>query len=100
MSLTSQQTRALRAESHRLKLKPVVMIGQHGLSDNVMEELHQALHHHELLKVRVPALERADKQALIERICSELEAELVQNIGHVIVLFKTNPDKKRFAKLL
>jgi RNA-binding protein len=100
MSLTSQQVRALRAESHRLKLKPVVMIGQNGLSENVVEELRQTLAHHELIKVRIPALERVDKQALITQICSNLEADLVQTIGHVTVLYRRNTKKDRFAKLL
>lgn len=100
MSLSSQQIRALRAESHRLKLKPVVMIGQHGLSENVMNELEQAINYHELIKVRVPALEKSDKKELIESICEALQAESVQTIGHVTVLFRQNPKTKKFAKIL
>ena len=100
MSLSSQQIRALRAESNRLKLKPVVMIGQHGLSENVMNELEQALAHHELIKVRVPALEKSEKKELIKSICEKLQAESVQTIGHVTVLFRQNPKIKRFAKIL
>ncbi len=100
MPLTSQQVRALRAESHRLKLKPVVMIGNNGLSDNVMNELEQALSHHELIKIRVPALDKADKKQLIATICEQIDAELIQTIGFVVVLFRANPERQRFAKLL
>jgi RNA-binding protein YhbY len=50
MKLTSGQVKRLRAEGHRLKLKPVVIIGQKGLSENLHQEIDSALDHHELLK--------------------------------------------------
>ncbi len=100
MPLSSQQIRILKAESHRLKLKPVVMIGQHGLSENVINELEQSLAHHELIKVRIPALEKNEKKELVNTICQKLNSESVQTIGHVTVLFRQNPKIKRFAKLL
>ncbi|MDJ0834465.1 MAG: ribosome assembly RNA-binding protein YhbY [Gammaproteobacteria bacterium] len=100
MPITSQQVRALRAESHRLQLKPVVMIGNNGLSENVMQELEQALSHHELIKIRVPALDKADKKELIATICERTDSQLIQTIGFVAVLFRANPEKQRFAKLL
>ena len=100
MSLTSKQIRNLRAEAHRLKLKPVVMIGQNGLSENVINELEQGLAHHELLKVRIPAADKSAKQELVTTICERLQATEVQAIGHVIVLFRKNPKSTRFDKLL
>ena len=100
MSLSSQQVRALRAESHRLKLKPVVMIGQHGLSENVINELELSLAHHELIKIRIPALDKLEKKELIDTICQKLQAESVQTIGHITVLFRQNPKIQRFAKVL
>jgi len=100
MSLSSPQIKALRAESHRLKLKPVVMIGQHGLSENVLIELEQTLAHHELIKVRVPAQDKADKKDLNTEICEKLNAHLIQSIGHVIVLFRKNPKSQKFDKIL
>jgi len=56
MQLTNGQIKRLRAEGHRLKLKPVVIIGQKGLSENLHREIDAALDHHELLKLRIPAL--------------------------------------------
>lgn len=100
MPLTSSQIRTLRAESHRLKLKPVVIIGQHGVSENVLNELELALAHHELIKVRIPALEKPERSALIDDLCQRLDANLIHRIGHVIVLFRSNPKKERFDKLL
>ena len=76
------------------------MIGQHGLSDNVMNELEQALAHHELIKVRIPALDKPEKKELMSTICQQTESELIQTIGHVIVIFRKNPKSQRFDKLL
>ena len=100
MPLSSQQIRSLRAESHRLKLKPVVIIGQQGLSENVLNELQSALTHHELMKVRIPALDKTEKKAFIGEVCQRLQAELIQTIGHIIVIFRQNPDNRRFERLL
>ena len=100
LSLTNQQIRALRAESHRLKLKPVVMIGHNGLSENVVHELNQALDHHELIKVRIPGMDKDEKAAFVAQVCQQTNAVVIQKIGHVIVLFRQNDDNQRFRKLL
>ncbi len=100
MPLTSQQVRALRAEAHRLKLKPVVMIGQHGLSENVLNELESTIDHHELIKVKIPGGDKTEKSALIESLCSQLKAELIQSIGNVVVLFRKNPESTRYLKFV
>jgi len=100
MGLTSAQTKRLRAESHRLNLKPVVIIGQKGLSENLQKEIDLALNHHELLKLRIPALEKADKRELAQLICTQHEAQLIQSIGNVIVIYRPNPEINRFAALV
>ncbi len=100
MPLSNAQIRTLRSEAHRLMLKPVVMIGQNGLSENVVIELQQALEHHELIKVRIPAAEKNEKSAMIEAICQQQQADLIQSIGHVVVIYKLNPKIGRFKKLL
>ena len=100
MPLTSKQVRALRSESHRLKLKPVVMIGNNGLSEHVLNELEQALNHHELIKIRIPALDKSGKQELIANICEQTDAALIQTIGFVVVLFRANPQRQRYNRIL
>ncbi|MDB4584578.1 YhbY family RNA-binding protein [Draconibacterium sp.] len=100
MGLTSAQTKRLRAEGHRLKLKPVVIIGQKGLGDNQHAEIDGALNHHELIKMRIPALDKAGKRELCREICARHNAQLIQSIGNVIVIYRSNPDIDRYAKLL
>jgi RNA-binding protein len=100
MSLNKAQIKRLRAESHRLKLKPVVMIGQNGLSENVNNEIAIAVEHHELIKIRIPALDKDDKKILAETICVKNQATLITAIGSVIVIYRRNEKADRFATLL
>ncbi len=80
----------LRAEAHTLK--PVVMIGQSGLTDAVLAELEIALNSHELLKVRIRA-ERDERKLIIGQMCTEVGAELIQTIGQIAVIYRLNPNK-------
>ncbi len=90
MALTSQQLRYLRGLAHHLK--PVVMIGQKGLSENVLTELEQALAHHELIKVSIASEDREERKVFTDEICTHSQAELVQRIGKISVLYR--PAKK------
>jgi RNA-binding protein len=78
----------------------VVRVGQQGLGENVLNELEIALDHHELVKLRIPAADREEKRAIIQGLIEPTGAELIQQIGHVIVLFRKNPKSNRFLKQL
>ena len=86
MPLNKEQKKHLRSLAH--KLHPVVIIGQHGLTEPVLEELEPTLEHHELIKVRVNAGDRDERDAMIREMCERTGAELVQRIGHVAVLYR------------
>ena len=86
MNLTEKQKHHLRSLAHRLK--PVVIVGGSGVSDSVLRELDLSLEHHELLKVRVNASDRDERQILIEKLCDRVGAQLVQTIGHVAILYR------------
>jgi len=82
--------RKLRADAHALK--PVIMIGQAGLTPAVLAETELALDTHELIKVRIRA-ERDERKQISEKICLETGAELIQSIGQITVLYRLNPEK-------
>lgn len=92
MPITDKQRRWLKGEAHHLK--PVVIIGQAGLTEAVLAELELALDHHELLKVKVNAGDRALRDAIIAPMVERSGAVLVNRIGNVAVLFRANPDKR------
>lgn len=97
MQLNSGQIKRLRAEGHRLKLKPVVIIGQKGLTENLHQEIDIALDHHELIKLRIPALDKLEKRELSQLICEQHQAYLVESIGSVIVIYRFNKEIDRYA---
>jgi RNA-binding protein len=100
MKLNKGQIKGLRAESHRLKLKPVVIIGQKGLSENLHAEIDAALTHHELLKLRIPGLQKTQKKEIANLICEQHQAELVELIGNVMVIFRRYIEQDRYSKIL
>lgn len=95
MPLTQPQKRFLRSQAHHLR--PVVMLGQNGLTANVVAELEGALDAHELVKVKISGADREERYDLINEIVRLTGADLIQSIGHVAVLFRRNRDKPKIA---
>jgi RNA-binding protein len=93
MSLSEKQLRYLRGRAHALK--PVIQVGQHGLSAGVCAETTRALADHELIKVRVQAADREARNALIEELVRRTASALVTRIGHTAVLFKARAPLSR-----
>jgi RNA-binding protein len=92
MKITDSQKRHLKGLAHHLK--PVVMIGQHGLRESVFEELEVALDAHELIKVRIAA-DRDERREITDQILQQTKAELVQTIGQMSILFRRNKKKPK-----
>ena len=86
MNLTTKQKQYLKGIAHNLK--PVVMLGQHGLTEGVLAEIDAALAHHELIKVKVAGEDRETKQLIAQAILRESRAEQVQMMGSVLTLFR------------
>ena len=86
MPLSNSSKKQLRAIGHNLK--PIVTIAQKGLTDNIKNEIDRALRDHELIKIKLLAADRDEKQTLGDTICKEFDAECVQSIGHVMLLYR------------
>ncbi|MFK7915790.1 MAG: ribosome assembly RNA-binding protein YhbY [Pseudomonadales bacterium] len=86
--MDNKTRRKYRSIAHHLK--PVVLLGEAGLSDGVIAETERALSDHELIKIRISSDrdERAAQQQTLEQRCN---AEVVQSIGRTLVLFRKNP---------
>lgn len=87
-----EQRKQLRAKSHHLK--PVVITGNAGITPAVLKEIGLALDHHELIKVRINAADRSQREEMTQAICSELDATLIQAIGHIITIYRPSPTKR------
>jgi len=87
--LSSAQRKYLRGLAH--PLKPLVMVGDAGLSPAVLRALDAALEDHELVKVRLRQPE--DKKAAADELSRSSGAALCGVVGHTVILYRPNPDE-------
>jgi RNA-binding protein len=92
MPISDKQRRWLKAQAHHRK--PVVSVGQAGVTERLLTELEVALAHHELLKVKVAAGDRDQRGGIIDQLVGATRAELIHRIGNVAVLYRANPKKR------
>lgn len=83
----------LRSLAHGLK--PVVRLGQNGLTDAVTRELDIALERHELVKVKLAAEDRSARDAQLEALADAVGGAVVQRIGHTATLYRAHPERPR-----
>ena len=95
MALSNPQKKKLKSHAH--SLKPVVRLGQSGLTDNVLDEIELAIEHHELIKVKISAEDRDDKKLTIQKIADRTRSDIVQSIGFMAVFYRENSDKKAYS---
>ncbi|MBC7857342.1 MAG: YhbY family RNA-binding protein [Burkholderiaceae bacterium] len=98
LKLTPVERSALRAEAHALK--PVVIIGEAGLTPAVIKEIELGLDSHGLIKVRVFGDDREARVGMYETICAQLDAAPVQHIGKLLVIYRPKKEvvKERSGK--
>jgi RNA-binding protein len=92
MTLSNKQKQHLKGLAH--SLKPVVQLGNNGLTEGVLAEIDGAIKHHELIKVKIPTDDKEEKTLIIDAIVRETGAIKVHTIGHVLVLYKPSDDRK------
>ena len=97
MDLSERQKKHLRGLGHQLK--PLIMVGDAGLSDSLMAEYEATLDHHELIKVRIRVGDRDARDAIIDTLCDKGRATLVQRVGNMALLYRPNLSKKPDKRL-
>jgi RNA-binding protein len=90
MQLTEKQRRHLKGLAH--PLKPVILMGNSGLTEAVIAATAEALDVHELIKVRLPGMERDDRDAALEQLAERTGSAMVTRIGHVAVLYRRHAE--------
>ncbi|HXI13847.1 MAG TPA: ribosome assembly RNA-binding protein YhbY [Thermoanaerobaculia bacterium] len=93
MSLSTRQRTHLKALAH--PMEPLVRVGRGGVSESVVAEARRTFDSHELIKVRIESDEPAARRALAASLAELAEAELVQTVGKVAILFRAHPDRPR-----
>ena len=93
VALRGKQRRHLRGLAHGLE--PVVLLGREGATDAVLGAIVRELKARELIKVRLPELEGAERKAAAAALAERAEAELVQVLGRVAVLYRPKDEEPR-----
>ena len=93
MTLSESQKKYLRGRGH--DLKPVITVGDAGLSASLMAEYESTIAHHELIKVRVRTGDRNVRDAIIDELCASSSTELIQRVGNVALIYRENVDEKK-----
>lgn len=90
MPLTPAAKKAFKAQAHHLE--PVVLVGQKGITPNLLQEIDTALEHHELMKVRVQQGDKEQREQFALEIAETLNAEYIAHIGRVLVFYRKKKD--------
>jgi RNA-binding protein len=92
--LKGYQKKFLKGLAHGLK--PVVFIGQKGLSGGLIGSIHDALDTHELIKVKfIEFKEKQQKAGMVEVIEAETGCRLVGIIGHTAIFYRQHTDLEK-----
>lgn len=93
--LTGKQKRFLRSKAHHLN--PIFQVGKGGVNDNMVKQIREALEARELIKVSVLQNCEYDRNEVAEQLGAGAEAEVVQIIGNIIVLYKESVENKQIS---
>jgi len=90
--VNSVRKKQFKAQAHTLK--PVIIVGQSGLTESVLKEIEITLDTHELIKIKIRA-ERDDRKQIRDQIVTDTHSELIQSIGQIIVIYRKKPEQKQ-----
>lgn len=74
-------------------LDPVMQIGKEGISENVLTSVNLLLQARELVKIKVLKNNDDPVRETAEEIAKKLDAEVVQVIGNIFILYKKSTRK-------
>lgn len=89
-NLSNADIKYLKGIGHQLN--PIVIVGNNGVTPNIIEEIARALFDHELIKVKIPAGTKEEREAVVNELAEATEAVAVTSIGRVCLLFQQNPE--------
>ena len=88
-ALSSADKKFLRGKAHHLK--PIVLVGQSGVTEGIIGSVNDALLTHELIKVRLR--EPEDKKTMAQELAALSQSHLCGLIGHTAILYRAHPEK-------
>ena len=89
--ITTKQRAFLRGLGNALD--PVMQVGKEGLTDNVLESINLLLQARELVKIKVLKNNDDGAREIADEVAGALNAEVVQVIGNILILYKKSTRK-------
>ena len=74
-------------------LDPVMQIGKDGITENVLNGVYLLLEARELVKIKMLKNCDYETKSLANEIAQKLDAEVVQVIGNIFILYKKSTKK-------
>lgn len=90
MELDNATIKRLKGIGH--ELKPIVMIGNNGITPAIVDEIDRALNDHELIKVKLPAGSKHDRDLVSTELAKTANAQVIHTIGRMALLLRQNPN--------
>ena len=84
--LTNAKKKEYRSIGHNLN--PVIIVSENGVSEGIIKETERALDDHELIKVKFNISDREARAELIQELCKETKAEIIQTIGKIALILR------------
>jgi RNA-binding protein len=90
--LKSSAKKYLRSLAHHLK--PVVMIGRNGVSEQLISSIDTALADHELIKVKFLDF-KEEKKEMAEEIAALTKSGVAGIIGNIVIIYRQHPEPEK-----
>ena len=92
--LKGYQKKYLKGLAHGMK--PLVFVGQKGLSPAVIKAVDESLQKHELFKLKfIDFKEKDQKEEIAGTIEEETSSELVGMVGHIAIFYRQHKDSEK-----
>ncbi len=88
--IDNETMKLLKGIGHQLK--PVVIIGNNGVTQAIYDEVDRALTDHEIIKVKLAAGSKEERQQAAEELAEKTDSQLIQNVGRMALLLRKNPN--------
>ena len=97
MELNGKQVRFLKARGQRLDVS--VHVGKAGLSEALVAQVRALLARHELVKVKLPVGDAADRDEAAGQLAEATKSAFVSILGRNALLYRPNADLKEPIQL-
>lgn len=88
MALTKKQVKEIKAQAQDMKAK--ILVGKNGIADGTLQSIDEVLAADEIVKIKFLNNSIDVDEKMCQELAEAVDAEFVQKIGRVVVLYREN----------